>query len=147
MAEMILKRLFLEGAGATAQLTKIIEVFGGPKPEDLKDIVIKNDIFEQTRKSKPQPLSKIFNGMPNGLIDLLSKIFVYNPNKRITAMEIMAHPFFDELRNPETSQSGKYIVPNLFDFSKKEIEMSKQKELFKKIIPEWADGYKNIVKH
>jgi hypothetical protein len=62
-------------------------------------------------------------------------------------MEIMAHSFFDELRNVETSQSGKYIVPNLFDFSKKEIEMSKQKELFKKIIPEWADGYKNIPKH
>ena len=147
IAEMILRRPFLEGSSATAQLTKIVEVFGGPKPEDLKDIVTKNDIFEKTRRTKAQPLNKVFNGMPNGLIDLLSKIFVYNPHKRLTAMEIMAHPFFDELRNIETSQSGKYIVPNLFDFSKKEIEMSKQKELFKKIIPEWADGYKNIPKH
>ena len=147
IAEMILRKPFLEGSSATAQLTKIVEVFGGPKPEDLKDIVTKNDIFEKTRRTKPQSLSKIFNGMPNALIDLLSRIFVYNPNKRLTAMEIMAHSFFDELRNVETSQSGKYIVPNLFDFSKKEIEMSKQKELFKKIIPEWADGYKNIPKH
>ena len=59
-------------------------------------------------------------------------------------MEIMAHPFYDELRNSDTLQNGKYIVPNLFDFSKKEISMSKQKDLFRKIIPEWSDGYKNL---
>ena len=59
-------------------------------------------------------------------------------------MEIMAHPFYDELRNIETLQNGKYIVPNLFDFSKKEISMSKQKDLFRKIIPEWSEGYKNL---
>ena len=59
-------------------------------------------------------------------------------------MEIMAHPFFDELRRIDTLQNGKYIVPNLFDFSNKEISMSKQKHLFKKIIPEWSDGYQNL---
>lgn len=43
-------------------------------------------------------------------------------------MEIMAHPFYDELRNSELMQNGKYIIPNLFDFSRKEISMSKQKD-------------------
>ena len=28
-------------------------------------------------------------------------------------MEIMAHPFYDELRNSDLMQNGKYIVPNL----------------------------------
>ena len=49
----------------------------------------------------------------------------------------MAHPFFDDLRNSEISlNNGKFIVPNLFDFSKKEISMSKQKGLWTKIISE-----------
>ena len=61
-------------------------------------------------------------------------------------MEIMAHPFLYDLRNSEISlNNGKFIVPNLFDFSKKEISMSKQKNLWTKIIPEWSDGYKNLM--
>lgn len=60
------------------------------------------------------------------LIHLLSKIFVYNPKKRYTAMEIMVHHFYDELRNSDTHNNGKYIIPNIFIFTKKEISMNKQ---------------------
>ena len=52
-------------------------------------------------------------------------------------MEIMAYPFFEELRNRDIClNNGKYIIPNLFDFSEKEIGMSKQRNLWTKIIPE-----------
>ena len=144
VAEMIKGKPFLQGDTTDFQLSKIIEMFGCPKEEDLCEIDTKHINFEQMVDIKPQSLDKVFSGMPKELIHLLSKIFVYNPKKRYTAMEIMAHPFYDELRNSDTLQNGKYIVPNLFDFSKKEISMSKHKELFKKIIPEWSEGYKNL---
>lgn len=144
LAEMIKGKPFLQGDTTNLQLVKIGEMFGCPREEDLNDIPNRKIIVEKMSDMKPQSLDKVFNGMPKELIHLLSKIFVYNPKKRYTAMEIMAHPFYDELRNSDTLQNGKYIVPNLFDFSKKEISMSKHKELFKKIIPEWSDGYKNI---
>ena len=80
-------------------------------------------------------------------MDLLGKMFCYNPIKRITSMEIMAHPFFDELRNKEVCMNnGKYFIPNLFDFSENEITKSKQGNLWTKIIPEWSEGYKNLIK-
>ena len=53
----------------------------------------------------------------------------------------------DVLNRPEDIECGEYViksVTNLFDFSNKEISMSKQKHLFKKIIPEWSDGYQNL---
>ena len=61
-------------------------------------------------------------------------------------MEIMAYPFFEELRNKDIClNNGKYIIPNLFDFSEKEISMSKQRNLWTKIIPEWSEGYQNLI--
>ena len=61
-------------------------------------------------------------------------------------MEIMAHPFFDELRNKDVCiNNGKYVIPNLFDFSEKEISRSKQGNLWTKIIPEWSEGYQNLI--
>ena len=79
-------------------------------------------------------------------MDLLGKMFCYNPKKRLTPMEIMAHPFFDELRNKEVCMNnGKYVIPNLFDFSEKEISKSKQGNLWTKIIPEWSEGYQNLI--
>ena len=41
--------------------------------------------------------------------------------------------------------NGKYVIPNLFDFSENEITKSKQRNLWTKIIPEWSEGYKNLI--
>ena len=128
------------------QLKKIIELFGGPKEEDLSGIPNKKEIAYQVRKFKPKPLEQIFPNTSKDLLDLLGKMFVYNPKKRITAMEIMAHKFFDDLRNKDTClNNGKYIIPNLFYFSEKEISMCKQSKLWTKIIPEWSEGYQNLI--
>jgi serine/threonine protein kinase len=51
------------------------------------------------------------------VIDLLQKLLVYEPQKRLNALEIMAHPFFDELRNSESTNNGKFIIPQIFDFT------------------------------
>ncbi len=34
-------------------------------------------------------------------LDLLKKIFVYDPAKRITAKQALQHPWFNELANPD----------------------------------------------
>lgn len=67
----------------------------------------------------------------------------------------MAHPFFDELRNSESTNNGKFIIPQIFDFTEsKELitiaeiqnytSNSTQQKLLLKIIPEWAETYKLI---
>ena len=33
------------------------------------------------------------------ILDLISKTLIYDPSKRLTAVEVLAHPYFDEIRN------------------------------------------------
>jgi len=52
------------------------------------------------------------------VVDLLSNILVYSPNKRLTAVEALAHPYFDELRDESCRIDGKDL-PNIFDFTQR----------------------------
>ena len=146
IAELLKGKPLLKTEKTKEQLRKIMELFGGPKEEDLIGIPNYKDIAYQLRKFKPKPMAQIFPNTPKDLLDLLGKMFVHNPKKRLTPMEIMAHPFFDELRNKDVCiNNGKYVIPNLFDFSEKEISRSKQGNLWTKIIPEWSEGYQNLI--
>jgi serine/threonine protein kinase len=54
-------------------------------------------------------------------IDLVSKMLVYEPDKRIKPIDALLHPFFDDLRDEGvTFPNGNYL-PDLFNFSRFEI--------------------------
>lgn len=40
-------------------------------------------------------------------LDLLRKIFVYNPDKRITAKQALAHPWFRETLNDDGTEAAR----------------------------------------
>jgi glycogen synthase kinase 3 beta len=50
-------------------------------------------------------------------IDLLSQLLRYTPNTRITPVDALVHPFFDELRLSETVLPNGKKLPVLFDFT------------------------------
>ena len=51
-------------------------------------------------------------------IDLIARMLAYVPEERVTAIEICAHPFFDELRDPAVSDQGdNYIFSTTSVFS------------------------------
>ena len=43
----------------------------------------------------------MYSGAPDAAIDLLSKIMVFNPYFRPTVDQILEHPFFKSVRQPE----------------------------------------------
>lgn len=58
-------------------------------------------------------------------IELISALLEYTPTKRLSAIEAMVHPFFDELRAPDCrfpdsrhAAGGTKEMPKLFDFSR-----------------------------
>lgn len=57
-------------------------------------------------------------------IDLISRVLQYDPQARLTASEALVHPFFDELRNPDTKLSTGRELPPLFDFTAEGKEMT-----------------------
>lgn len=55
---------------------------------------------------------------PQESIDFLSLLLQYSPDKRLSAIEALAHPYFDELRDPNTKMMNGKDLPKLFNFSK-----------------------------
>jgi glycogen synthase kinase 3 beta len=51
-------------------------------------------------------------------IDLVSKLLEYTPESRLSAVEAMVHPFFDELRMENARMPNNKEFPPLFDFSR-----------------------------
>jgi serine/threonine protein kinase len=54
---------------------------------------------------------------PPEAISMITKLLAYNPEERFTAIEALTHPFFDELRDPETKLPTNTPLPPLYDFS------------------------------
>ena len=149
MAELFKGKPLLRTENKDEQINKIMECLGGPKEEDLAVIIDKqsaHELAKSTKGIKPKNLGDILQNCPSDMIDLISKILIYNPKKRPTAAEIMAHPVFDELKNKENYNNDKYVIPNIFNFTQEEINCKKfNADLWKKIIPQWSDGYKNLL--
>lgn len=47
-------------------------------------------------------LPQVFRKADPNAIDLISKLLEYTPTQRLSAIDAMVHPFFDELRDPNT---------------------------------------------
>jgi glycogen synthase kinase 3 beta len=70
-------------------------------------------------------LLKVFRKASHEAIDLISALLEYTPTQRLSAVEALCHPFFDELRDPSTRlpdsrhpNSPSRELPKLFDFTR-----------------------------
>ncbi|KAA0045045.1 shaggy-related protein kinase kappa [Cucumis melo var. makuwa] len=59
--------------------------------------------------------------LPPEAVDLVCRFFQYSPNLRCTALEACVHPFFDELRDPNTRLPNGRPLPPLFNFKPQEL--------------------------
>ena len=149
VAELFKGKPLLRTENKDEQINKIMECLGGPKEEDLAIIIDKpaaHELAKSTKSIKAKNFADVLPNCPSEIIDLISKILIYNPRKRLTAVEIMAHPAFDELKNKDNFNNDKYVVPNIFNFTQEEINGRRfNAEVWKKVIPSWSEGYKNLL--
>lgn len=118
MGELLLGQPLFPGESGIDQLVEIIKVLGTPSKEQILTMN-PNYTDHKFPSIKPHPLSKVFRSRtPPEAIDLLSHILQYDPKLRPTASEALVHPFFDELRNPETKMATGRDLPELFDFTR-----------------------------
>jgi glycogen synthase kinase 3 beta len=67
-------------------------------------------------------------------VELISKILVYSPRDRLKPLEVLLHPFFNDLRE-EKFEMANVTLPDFFDFSKEELSI--QPEIANKLTPAW----------
>jgi mitogen-activated protein kinase 1/3 len=112
MAELLGRKVLFRGTSPIDQMHKILDVLGTPNIEDIKGSEEGVKFVLEYPYKKPQDLATLLPNASKDAIDLLSKMLVFNPDKRITTDEALAHPFFKELFD----ESDIKVCPP-FDFS------------------------------
>ncbi|CDO97625.1 unnamed protein product [Coffea canephora] len=137
MAELLLGKPLFPGESGVDQLVEIIKVLGTPTREEIKCM---NPNYTEFKfpQIKPHPWHKVFQKcLPPEAVDLVCRFFQYSPNLRCTALEACIHPFFDELRDPNSRLPNGRPLPPLFNFKPQELE-GIPAETVRRLIPEHA---------
>ncbi|KAF7136096.1 hypothetical protein RHSIM_Rhsim08G0129200 [Rhododendron simsii] len=92
-AELLLRRPFLQGNSDIDQLGKIFAAFGTPKLSQWPDMQYLPDYVEY-QYVPGQPLRQLFPMASDDALDLLSKMFMYDPKARISAQQALEHRYF-----------------------------------------------------
>ncbi|XP_044347544.1 shaggy-related protein kinase kappa isoform X9 [Triticum aestivum] len=119
------------------RLSSALQVLGTPTREEIKCM---NPNYTEFKfpQIKAHPWHKVFQKkLPPEAMDLVSRFLQYSPDLRCTAMEACMHPFFDELRDPNTCLPNGRPLPPLFNFRSQELN-SIPPEVVERLVPEHA---------
>uniref|UniRef100_A0A0K0F5T3 Mitogen-activated protein kinase n=1 Tax=Strongyloides venezuelensis TaxID=75913 RepID=A0A0K0F5T3_STRVS len=102
LAEMLNNRPLFPGKHYLDQLNLILAVVGSPSQEDLTCILNeKARSYLLSLPHKPrQPWHRLYPDANPRALDLLDKMLTFNPNKRITVEEALAHPYLEQYYDP-----------------------------------------------
>lgn len=75
------------------QLGKIFAAFGTPSPSQWSDMVYLPDYVEYQYVPAP-PLRSLFPMASDDALDLLSKMFTYDPKERISVQQALEHRYY-----------------------------------------------------
>ncbi|CDK26021.1 unnamed protein product [Kuraishia capsulata CBS 1993] len=151
IAELILGQPLFPGESGIDQLVEIIKILGTPSRDEIRTMN-PNYMEHKFPSIKPIPLNKVFKATEVDCLQLLQHVLSYSPLARVSAIESLTLPYFDELRAPnvplpDSRMANKGIpklIPDVLDFSKR--ELSVRPDLVSVLIPEWkrtsfADDY------
>ncbi|KPA80829.1 putative mitochondrial protein kinase [Leptomonas pyrrhocoris] len=99
VAELALHRPLFSGEGEYSQLITIFKVMGTPNEHvwpGVSRLPYYNTEFPQWR---PTSLAEAIPALEKDGVALLAAMLRYDPQQRITALQAMQHPFFDDVRD------------------------------------------------
>eukprot|EP00611_Tribonema_gayanum_P002020 TRINITY_DN114_c1_g1_i4.p1 TRINITY_DN114_c1_g1~~TRINITY_DN114_c1_g1_i4.p1 ORF type:complete len:369 (+),score=147.01 TRINITY_DN114_c1_g1_i4:155-1108(+) len=101
-AELLLGQPLFPGDSGVDQLVEIIKVLGTPTREEIKAM---NSNYTEFKfpQIKAHPWKEVFRSKtPDEAVDVISAMLAYDPERRIRLLDVCTHPFFNELRHPDT---------------------------------------------
>jgi len=124
LAELLLGHPLFPGESGVDQLVEIIKVLGTPTKEDITSMN-RNYTEFKFPQIKAYPWAKVFRAStPPEVVDLVSQLLQYSPDRRILPFDALAHPFFDELRDPAARLPSGEALPEIFNFNERELAIN-----------------------
>lgn len=136
LAELLLGSILFPGDSGVDQLIEIIKILGTPSKEEIQAMNPNHTSFTFPQ-IKPHPWNKVFRQKaPPEAVDLVAQMLCYEPRARLKGFDIMAHSFFDELREPSCRlPNGKPLPTIVFNFTETECKLIADRGLTDKILP------------
>jgi len=124
------------GESTMNQLERILEVTGKPTKQDIKSIKSKHTatMLDSLNIKQSKTLQTMYPNAPADAIDLMSKLLVFNPEKRLTAEETLKHPFLAQFHDPENETVMSTPIKISIDDNKRFSISEYRKYLYHKII-------------
>ena len=121
------------------QLSLILDVLGTPTLEEFYAINSRRsrDYLRGMPFRKRKPLAHMFPNASAEALDFLAKTLTFDPKKRLTVEEALAHPYLEAYHDPADEPTCPSIPPEFFDFDHHKDEISRE-ELKKLLFDEIA---------
>jgi len=129
-AELIGRKPIFQGKDYINQINRIAEIIGTPSKDDILHIGNEEALtFITSLGFKPKiPFQRIFPQAPPEAIDLLERMLMFDPIKRISVEGALAHPFLRTLHDPADEPNA----PAVFNFEFENYNLSK--EVYRELI-------------
>ncbi|RLV88673.1 hypothetical protein DV515_00015409 [Chloebia gouldiae] len=106
LGEMLLGKPLFPGTSTMNQIEQILRVIPAPSPEDTESLY---NFFLTSRQRVA--FEEIFpSSTPLPALDLLKKLLVFNPDKRLTAEQALQHPYVSRFHCPSREPSLDFDV-------------------------------------
>eukprot|EP00672_Neobodo_designis_P025138 CAMPEP_0174851768 /NCGR_PEP_ID=MMETSP1114-20130205/23824_1 /TAXON_ID=312471 /ORGANISM="Neobodo designis, Strain CCAP 1951/1" /LENGTH=376 /DNA_ID=CAMNT_0016086323 /DNA_START=188 /DNA_END=1318 /DNA_ORIENTATION=+ len=129
-AEMVLRRPLFQGKDYLAQLKLICNLLGKPPEEELTHLQ-NEDAVRYMRKLPEMPrkdLAELLPGLCPEAVDFLTSMLQFDPEKRPSAAELMAHPYMAALHDPTDEPSA--TAPFDWEHEKSDLTKEQLRNLF-----------------
>uniref|UniRef100_A0A3Q3A815 Mitogen-activated protein kinase n=1 Tax=Kryptolebias marmoratus TaxID=37003 RepID=A0A3Q3A815_KRYMA len=125
LAEMLSNKPIFPGKHYLDQLNHILGILGSPSQEDLNCIInAKARNYLQSLPERPRiPWEKLYTKSDRKALDLLHSMLTFNPNKRITVEDALAHPYLEQYYDP----TDEPVAEEPFTFSMELDDLPKEK--------------------
>ena len=103
IAELFTKKVFINADSDSTYIKSLITILGMPS-EHIQSCIGKRKVVRYMKKVKdmvkPRTLKDLIPDAPAEAIDLISKLLTYDPLERLTAKQVLQHPFLEKLYDP-----------------------------------------------
>jgi serine/threonine protein kinase len=129
LAELIDRRPLFPGDDYIHQLQIICDKLGRPKEGDLGFVTSEKArrFIKGLPESQVKPMEQVFPKATGASLDLLVRMLQFNPSKRISVDEALAHPFMESLHSEEDEPEADFMFS--FEFEKQELTKRRLQEL------------------